>query len=284
MRWSVFVIIQCLILLAIGGVFYIHQDRVIALKKPPASIAQWYKPENKRQVWLHTMFKLRREMLAVDIYAKSRDPENLEKWVNKLDTDYQKIAEMVPEWQNRVDLAAVTDIQKAAKEKRYDDMTGALENLDKNCQSCHEDFRAITATMYRAPDFTKLKVGDTASLNAHMQTLSKQVNQIKIAYVDGKQGAALAAFQGLKSDMSQLGAVCLNCHKKSPTPYPSTEISQALDALEHSLKAGSLRDKGMALGTLAVLACAECHGTHRLAYDSRTLFTERKSWRDLLKH
>ncbi len=97
MRWSVFVVIPFFVVSGIAGVFYIHQDRVIVLKKPPASIAQWYKPQNKRQVWLHTMFKLRREMQAVEIYAKIQDAEKLQKWAAKLNQDYHKIAKMVPE-------------------------------------------------------------------------------------------------------------------------------------------------------------------------------------------
>ena len=42
-----------------------------ALMLPPTSLAQWYKPANKRQVWLHNMFKLRRELQAVVEYASS---------------------------------------------------------------------------------------------------------------------------------------------------------------------------------------------------------------------
>ena len=38
------------------------------------------------------------------------------------------------------------------------------------------------------------------------------------------------------------------------------------------------------LGTLAVLACARCHGTHRIAYDIRQLFVDRQSWVELIKH
>ncbi|MCW8915145.1 MAG: hypothetical protein OQK24_04735 [Magnetovibrio sp.] len=283
MRWSVFVVLQGLILSALFGVYYIHQDRVIVLKKPPASIAQWYKPQNKRQVWLHTMFNLRREMLAVGMYASAQDDKNLQDWAGKLSQHYQKIGEMVPEWQGRLSPNVLADIKSAAQEKRYSDVALGLEKLEQNCKSCHVDFRAVTATMYRAPNFSNLSVEGAPSLNAHMRTMSTSVNKLKLAFVGGRDDDALSAFVDLKRDMNSFGAVCGNCHKQGK-PYPSPVITEALSVMEQSLKTGDLKDKGRALGTLAVLACAECHGTHRISYDIRQLFTEQKSWAELLKH
>ena len=284
MRWSVFVVIQCLIILVIIGVFYIHQDHVIALKEPPESIAQWYKPQNKRQVWLHTMFKLRREILAIEIYTKTQDDENLQKWAAKLYEDYHKISEMVPEWKKRLDLDTIDEIQKGVKEKRYNDVTHALDDLDESCQSCHTDFRVVTATMYRAPDFSEMKIDGSTSLISHMRTVSKQVNQIKIAFVDGRQDAALSALSDLEKGMNSLGDICINCHKKASKTYPNVKMKQSMADLEQRLKTGSLREQGEALGTLAVMACAECHGTHRLAFDAKILLSKKKHWGELLKH
>jgi cytochrome c556 len=284
MRWSVFFIIQCLIIFIIIGISYMHQDHVIALKEPPESIAQWYKPENKRQVWLHTMFKLRREILAIEIYAKMQDQENLQNWAEKLDKDYQKISEMVPEWGKKLDLISIAEIQKSVKEKRYNDVTQVLLELDKSCQSCHTDFRVVTATMYRAPDFSEMKVDGSTTLTSHMRTMSKQVNRIKIAFVDGRQDAALSAFQELEKGMNSLGGICISCHKNDKKEYPNQQMTQTMADLEQNLKTGSLQEQGKALGTLAVMACAECHGTHRLAYDAKTLLGEKKSWGELLKH
>jgi cytochrome c556 len=284
MRWFVFLIIQSLIILVIIAGFYIHQEHVIVLKQPPESIAQWYKPQNKRQVWLHTMFRLRREILAIEIYAKTKDDKNLQKWTEKLNEDYHKIAEMVPEWQKRLDLAVITDIQKSVYEKRYNDVTHALVELDKSCQSCHTDFRAVTATIYRVPDFSDMKIDGSTSLISHMRTMSKQVNQIKIAFVDGRQDAALSAFLDLEKAMNSLGDICENCHKKSSKSYPNEKMTHTMADLEQSLKTGSLEDQGKALGTVAVMVCAECHGTHRLAHDAKTLLNKKKNWGELLKH
>jgi len=284
MRWSVFVVILALIASGLGWVAYSHQNRVIVLKEPPASLAQWYKPQNKRQVWLHTMFKLRREMQAVDMYAKAQDGEAMQKWAAKLNKDYAKITEMVPEWKPRVDLVAMDVLQQSVAEKRFDDVVTAVADMDKSCQSCHADFRAVTAALYRAPDFTEMKVNGSTDFNAHMRTMSQQVNRINIASIDDKRDAALSAYTALSASMNQLGKTCATCHKNTAQTYPDAAMTQAMADLEQSLQGGSLSDKGKALGTVAVMACAQCHGTHRLSYDAKQLFKDKMSLRDLLKH
>ena len=78
MRWRYFIILQTIILLVAAGLVFKHQDKAKLIKTPPIELAKWYKPENKRQVWLHTMFKLRREMQAVEFYAQQQDAEHMQ--------------------------------------------------------------------------------------------------------------------------------------------------------------------------------------------------------------
>jgi|APSaa5957512535_1039671.scaffolds.fasta_scaffold118695_2 cytochrome c556 len=284
MRWSVFIVIQCLIILMLIGVFYSHQNHMILLKEPPTSLSQWYKPQNKRQVWLHTMFRLRRETLAIEIYALSKDDKNLRKWMEKLSKDYREIKEMVPEWEARLDLAVINELQANVNDKRYEEVIQSLLELDKNCEACHTDFRTVTASLYRAPDFSNIKIDGSTSLKLHMRTMSKQVNQIKIAYMDGKQDTALTAYRQLEKEMNRLGDTCSTCHKDSSQSYPNDLMISAMSDLEQSLKTGTIKDQGKALGTLAVMVCADCHGTHRLAYDVKELLGKSENWRELLKH
>jgi cytochrome c556 len=277
-------LLQCLLVVIVGGIVYIHKDRVTLIKSPPASLAQWYKPENKRQVWLHNMFKLRREMQAVRFYADDKDAKHLEKWVTLLSEHYLKTGEMVPEWQKKLDLETITRLQESASSHRYQDVSHALDNLNESCESCHKDYRAITATMYRAPDFSSMEISPSTSLEAHMEELTRQVNQIKIASEDGMQDVALATLSDLEKGINVLGETCSSCHKKDTRVYPDETINKTLSSLGESLRTGTLKDQGRELGTLAVLACARCHGTHRLAYDSRRLFVDRQSWVELIKH
>jgi len=277
-------LLQCLLVVIVGGIVYIHKDRVTLIKSPPASLAQWYKPENERQLWLHNMFKLRREMQAVRFYADNEDAKYLEKWVTLLSEHYLKIGEMVPEWQKKLDLETITRLQESASSHRYQDVSHALDNLNESCESCHKDYRAITATMYRAPDFSSLEISPSTSLEAHMEELTRQVNQIKIASEDGMQDVALATLSDLEKGINVLGETCSSCHKKDTRVYPDETINKTLSSLGESLRTGTLKDQGRELGTLAVLACARCHGTHRLAYDSRRLFVDRQSWVELIRH
>ncbi len=284
MRWLGFVFLQCLI---IGGVIVItqkHQQHVVVLKEPPASLAQWYKPQNKRQVWLHTMFKLRREMLAVELYAHSQDQQHLQKWSKKLVTDYQKIGEMVPEWADKLNKAVISQIEDAVRKNNYQQVLKALPTLKQSCDTCHEDYRVVTATRYRAPDFAGLTLDDSTELTVLMQALSDQVNKIKIAFVDGRRADALLAYADLDKGMSQLGQVCTSCHDKETKPYPGDSMRVMQATLKQSLESGTLKEQGSALGSLAVAACANCHATHRLAFDARQLLRQERSWIELLRH
>jgi len=284
MRWSHFILLQCLLVMIAGGIVYFHKDRVVLIKSPPASLAQWYKPENKRQVWLHNMFKLRREMQAVRFYADNNDAKHLEKWVTLLSEHYLKTGEMVPEWNKKLDLEAIAGLQESASSQRYQDVSRALDDLDESCKSCHADYRTVTAAMYRTPDFFLMEIGPSTSLKTHMEELTRQVNQVKIASEDGMKDVALSSLSDLVKGINTLGETCSNCHKKDTRVYPDETIKTTISSLEESLRTGTLKDQGRELGTLAVLACARCHGTHRLAYDAGKLFTDRQSWVELIKH
>jgi hypothetical protein len=84
--------------------------------------------------------------------------------------------------------------------------------------------------------------------------------------------------------MRALGETCSDCHKKDARVYPDETINKTLTSLTESLNTGTPKDQGRELGTLAVLACARCHGTHRIPYDSMKTFTDRPDWRELIKH
>jgi len=71
---------------------------------------------------------------------------------------------------------------------------------------------------------------------------------------------------------------------KDKKEYPDDTMNNTIARLEESLMTGTLKDQGRELGTLAVTACARCHGTHRLAYDSRNLFVEKQDWQELMRH
>ena len=284
MRWTYFHVLQFIIVLLVAGLVYKHKDKAIIIKTPPTELAQWYKPENKRQVWLHNMFKLRREMQAVQYYAETKDNEHLSKWALDLKVHYLKIAEMIPRWNKKLDVSSLTSLEITVDNQDYKGVLAAVNKLQNSCDSCHNDYQAITALTYRTPDFSMIEIEPSVSFNSHMETLIKQVNQIKIASKDGMSDLAISSLTDLKQGMHKLGQVCTDCHKKDKKPYPNEQMNKTLLSLENSLKKGTLKEQGMDLGTLAVQACARCHGTHRLAYGTKVLMSKEQNLTELLKH
>lgn len=284
MRWTHFIFLQGLLIVVVGAVAYMHKDKVNLSKAPPASLAKWYKPEHERQQWLHNMFKLRREMQAVKLYSTGNEAELLDKWTALLSKHYLEISEMVPEWDNKLDVEALTRLQESVKARDQQGVSLALDDLNTTCDSCHRDYRGTVASMYRAPDFSSVKLSQPVEYKKHMETLIQQVNQIKIASEDSKQDVALSSLSKLKHGIKLQGETCVQCHEKDTREYPDANMRKTIAELEQSLATGTRKEQGRALGTLAVEACARCHGTHRIASDNRKLLVDGPNWRELIKH
>ncbi len=282
-RWTFFLLLQGVIILVAFTLINLHQDKVSLVKTPPKSLSKWYKPENKRQVWLHTMFALRREMQAVQYYAKNKDSELMKKWAGQFSEHYVKIEQMVPQWKSKLDKSALRNLQQGVEKKDYSQVLASITKLQGNCDSCHNDFQAITALTYRSADFSRLNLDENTDFKTHMQLLTKQVNQVKISAQDGHTDIALNTLKALNSEMDKLGEVCSSCHKGGKT-YPSEQVKQSLVKLQTHIIDGDIKKQGMELGTVAVLACAQCHGTHRLAFGAKQQLSTERSWFDLIKH
>lgn len=266
------------------GLVYMHKDSVQLVKLPPESLAAWYKPENKRHVWLHTMFNLRREMQAVKHYALLEQAEPLALWTERLNEHYQSIREMVPEWGGRLDQEGMSRLLAAQKAGEYDQIGPLLGDLKRNCDSCHTQFRAVTAALYRAPDFEQMRIKPSEPMSDTMQVLNQKVNNIKIAIGAEDQPWALNSLGELKAGIDQMGALCENCHSYLPKAYPDEIVKIALDELHTALTSGDIKQQGEALGKVAVSACAQCHGTHRIPYDTRNLINSDSGLMELLRH
>lgn len=267
-----------------GALVYLHKDRVQLVKLPPESLAEWYKPQNKRHVWLHNMFKLRREIQAVKHYAQLGLAEPLALWTERLNEHYQKIREMVPEWGGRLDQDTMSALIAAQQANQYDKFGSLLGDLQKSCDSCHTQFRAVTAALYRAPDFQEMRVKSSQSLPETMKALNQKVNSIKIAIGAEDQIWALNSLGELKAGINEVGVLCENCHSYLPKVYPDTVVETALEELHGALLSGDSKQQGEALGKVAVSACAQCHGTHRIGYDTQQLIKAKPGLLESLRH
>jgi cytochrome c2 len=268
MRWfaSIFVSVLALALMPV---------QAAELSELPASLAQWYKPANKRQVWLHTMFALRRELQAVGHYVQAGDAERAKSWGQRLLEHYRKLGEMVPEWQQDLDLDEASTLEQALAEARLEDARAASNRLARSCRSCHREYRALAAARFRSPDFSAMSFegvdGQQRTHAEQMNLLSRITNGVKIALEDGLWDEASSQLDQLRQGLGALSKGCDQCHADAP---PKERIlgadSQAqLDKLATALKAEDSKTADASLGELAVNVCARCHGVHRTLYDLR---------------
>ncbi len=254
-------------------------DRSITLNLPPESLGQWYRPVAKRDVWLHTMFALRREMQAVAEYSALGDPVRLNQWLERLESDYRKIGEMVPEWQDELELGLFERMRKAGSPE---ELARLQRKLRKSCQGCHKEYKLVAALRYRTPDFTAVKVESSESLEEEsysevMKRLTLLVNRVKIASQDGRRKAALDALDSLQVRLADLGESCQACHKEghSRERILGKTAGGSLAHVRAGIESDDMRSTGRYLGEFAVGVCADCHAIHRLQSDLRNLLSKR---------
>ena len=246
----------------------------------PGSLGKWYKPDNKRQVWLHTMFGMRRELQAIEEYSYQGDLEGIKKWSAKLIKHYRRLPEMVPEWLDEVELDTAEDLEKAVEQGDLSKIKSTTKKLSRSCRGCHSDFRVLARLRYRTADFKPLKIieqGNEVSFHDFKKDLIKTLNRIKISAVDSRWEKAAVAVDKLESKLQDYAVVCASCHKdKQPRErILGAATQQGLNKLKQAVISKDLKLTGRSLGSTAVDVCARCHGVHRTLSEIRgQLFTD----------
>ena len=259
-----------------GWLTPVYAEPMVSLKLPPASLQQWYKPANKRQVWLHTMFKLRREMQAIDEYASANDTAAMQKWIKKLDKDYRKIADMVPEWEELTKPRLLSELEMFAEKGDMYRAGKTLKMIRRTCDDCHTYYQPLVTATYRSPYYADIKLedgeGKVQSFEDNMEALSESLNRTLIALADGHNAIALQSGEALAQQLQDLGASCERCHKDDA--YPRERIlgeatQQRLKKLQAGISEGRVKDSQKLMGEIAVTVCARCHNVHRIVSDLR---------------
>lgn len=259
----------------------VYAEPMVSLKKPPASLEQWYKPANKRQVWLHTMFRLRREMQAIAEYSEqggsaSDNKAMMQKWIDRLDKDYNKISEMVPEWEDTIKPKLIPELEMFAEKGDKYRLAKTLKMIKRTCDDCHTYYQPLVTATYRSPYYEDIKIegadGKVHSFEDNMEQLSESVNRIVIALDDGHQTVALQSSKELAGQLHDLGSSCSSCHKDDD--YPKERIlgnatQQRFEKLRLNINEGHVKDSQKLMGEIAVTVCARCHNTHRITSDLR---------------
>ncbi|MBT3204023.1 MAG: hypothetical protein HOM14_16310 [Gammaproteobacteria bacterium] len=255
--------------------FFIPQSQAIELDGTlPDSLSKWYKPENKRQVWLHTMFGMRRELQAVEEYVDQKDVSGINKWSERLISHYRKLPVMVPEWEEYVDLDAVDALEQAVKSSEFKSIRFNLRQLQKTCRSCHKENRILATLQYRSPDFSSMVVtseGKERKYPRFMKTISRTLNRVRIAAEDEHWSTASDASAQFQQELKTLAKNCASCHKDDePVERILGESTKhSIDQMDAAIAEKNIRSVKMSLGETAVKVCARCHGVHRTASDIR---------------
>ncbi len=248
---------------------------------PPVSLGQWYPPQSERQVWLHTMFSLRTAMQAVGEYAALEDGERLHAWAERFVEAYRRLPEMVPEWEDEVESAWAERLLDAARTGDFEGVNSALRKVGVSCRSCHREYRAAAAALYRIPDYRQVLVEDSDTLEElpyaeFMERLASALNRIKIALRDNLPERGLAATEQLNTGLHALAESCGGCHKDAAPRERilGAALSQSIERLRTALADGSVSAGGRALGEVGAYACGRCHSIHRLGADLRRQMVE----------
>ncbi|MDH5735276.1 MAG: hypothetical protein OEY87_04050, partial [Gammaproteobacteria bacterium] len=246
------------------------------LTLPPASLAKWYKPDNKRQVWLHTMFRLRRAMQAINDYADQNNQAGMQKWAEKLNKDYLKIADMIPEWKKEIKPALLPELQMFIDNADNKRVVATLNMIQRTCDDCHDTYQPLVTAIYRSPGYDDIKVktvtGKPSDFADEMEALSIALNRVLIALDDNQQAVALQASKDLRTQLHQLGESCEQCHQEDPAPRErilGMATEQRLQSLQTSITNQQIKDSQKLMGEIGVNVCARCHNTHRTLGDLR---------------
>ncbi|WP_456412107.1 hypothetical protein [Thiolapillus sp.] len=275
-------ILLLLLLVSSQPLFAAEEEREITLQLPPASLEKWYRPANERDVWLHTMFRLRREMQAVSEYAALEDTGLLKKWLARLKQDYQSIGDMVPEWKDELETGLLEKMSKAADRGELEKLQTLQRKLGQSCQSCHVEYKLSAALRYRAPDFSRVLVESEETMEEEkygrvMSRLTMLVNRIKIASEDQRADAATTALDDLQQRLQDLGGSCSSCHKQEHQRQQllGKQMQDSLDRVRAGIGKGDAKQVGRYIGKFAVDVCASCHAIHRMQSDLRELLSEK---------
>ncbi len=274
------ILLLLLLLICAQMISAAEKEREVTLQLPPDSLEKWYKPSNERDVWLHTMFRLRREMQAVTEYAALEEATLLKKWLTKLQKDYLSIGKMVPEWKDELEDGVLEKMFAAADSGDLEKLQMAQRKLAKSCQSCHVEYKLTAALRFRAPDFDTVMVESEETMEEEkysrvMSRLTLLVNRIKIASEDGRTDTAVTALDSLQQRLTDLGGSCAACHKQEqPRERILGKASQeSLTKVREGLVAGDTKKVGRHVGEFAVGVCADCHAIHRMQSDMRGLLS-----------
>lgn len=269
---SCFLLVFCISILTLAH----SQEKQVNFSKPPESIKNWYQPDNKHQIWLHTMFNLRRQMQAIAEYVAYEDASHLNQWVSRFAKTYQSIGKMVPQWQDELEMEWLNKMIVAAKVGDYKTVLRAQRKIRQSCGGCHKEYKIAVAALYRTPNFDTIKVEDSNTLeeldiSKSMNGMSNMMNRMLIALTDGYFERAQNAWEIFQHRLEDITTICHRCHKtdRQKNYIMGEHMMTSFDKLSSAIAQKQAKQAKNQIAKIAVNVCAKCHAIHRTLDDIR---------------
>lgn len=268
-RFKVLFIVPAMLIILSSS--YIYAKDVV-LKKPPASLDQFYPPISKEPKFTRQMLNMSSHFGGVFLDMREADWENAENHANKLLEVYKKTSKMVPEWKDYFDLEAAKNFANAVKTHNPEQIDKASKALGKTCHKCHVENQIAVWTRYHWPSTKSIKIVDPVSeeeleFGKYMGKLSGAFKGVTVNFGEGQYDRAAKALIGFQKKYMELKSTCSKCHTNDNVKqfYVGDNIKAALQNMKTELASAkpNIENFWKNVGVIGKEGCKMCHLIHR---------------------
>ena len=236
----------------------------------PQSLDQYYQSAPPQPPeYLLKMYELGETMFGISINIQQEDMGNATKSYAAFYENYKNSAEMVPEWKDYYDTAAVERMGNALDNG---DIPGVFQSMDEvgaGCTNCHKDTMPAVWNEYNWKDFRDVML-NTPNLEepqlpfaaAKMKYLVAGFDGIGVNIKQGNQAGALQSFELFTQMFNNTKQACGVCHATEPRYYVSDDIMGMINTMGQEIDAGNLTVAENIRQGIGAQSCYACHVLH----------------------
>lgn len=238
---------------------------------PPSVLDAMYPPVTEQPVYQLRMMEIEVPMSGILVDLLENDMENVKTNFENFKTQYEKVAKLVPEWENKFPLGPVEGLGIALQSGEQGKVMAAFGELGKVCADCHLETMVKVQQKYHWMDLGEVKATDPltkeeVNFTTFKQYLSSSFSGISVDLQEGQIENALKQFEGFNARFQTLKDTCGDCHGTSERKYYVDESVQAMiNKLGRALKNPSSLNpeqvQKLMMG-IGIESCGKCHLVH----------------------
>lgn len=254
----------------------------------PASLNKLFPPIAQGPVYLFEMFALAGPFEGIMIDLQQGDVSGVQANFEAFKAQYEKTADLVPEWKERFPNDPVDNLGEALKSNDPQKIGQAMGQVGQTCGSCHLLFQAKAFQKYHWGDFHAIKITDPLSKESlefgdYMMRLAGSFGGIANDLGQGQLDNARNNFQAFSTQFETFAnKACLECHKdpagnEIPRKYfVDEDVSQLIAQLGQALSAETPDATAVQQlsGAIGNESCMRCHLVHIPAAATKELWEE----------